>query len=56
MGLSTLFLAAFLILFGLNALAWVAVSATLLGALALIAGILILIESYHPLVVWRRPQ
>jgi uncharacterized membrane protein HdeD (DUF308 family) len=54
MALSTLFLAAFLILFGINALGWVAISATLLGAVALIAGILILVEAYHPITI-RRP-
>ena len=55
MGLSTLFLAAFLILFGINALGWVAITATFLGAVALIAGILLLVEAAHPIQVWRRP-
>lgn len=54
MSLSALFLAAFLILFAINALAWVAVSATFLGVVALIAGILILVEAAHPITVWRR--
>lgn len=55
MGLSALFLAAFLILFAINALGWVAVSATFLGVVALVAGILILVEGVHPIVVWHRP-
>lgn len=44
MSLSTLALALFLILFAISALGWVAVSATFLGVVALIAGILILVE------------
>lgn len=56
MGLSTLFLAAFLILTGISLLGWVAVSATVLGVVALVAGILILVESYHPITVYHRPQ
>lgn len=55
MSLSTLFLAAFLILFAISALGWVAVSATVLGVVALIAGILILVESAHPITIWNRP-
>lgn len=54
MGLSALFLAAFLILFGLNALNLIAISATVLGIVALIAGILILVEGVHPITVYRR--
>lgn len=54
--LSTLFLAAFLILFGINALGWVVVGATLLGAVAVIAGVLVLVESYHPLKISRPIQ
>lgn len=54
MSLSTLFLAAFLILFGINALGWVVISATFLGVVALIAGILILIEAAHPITIYRR--
>lgn len=54
MSLSTLFLAAFLILFGISALGWVAVSATVLGIVALIAGVLILVEAYHPVTIWHR--
>jgi len=56
MGLSNLLLAAFLILFGLNALGLIAVSATVLGIVALIAGILFLVEGYHPITVWPRNQ
>lgn len=56
MSLTTLALAVFLILFGINALGWVAVSATALGIIALVAGILILVDGYHPVTVFRRPQ
>lgn len=56
MSLTTLALAVFLILFGINSLGWVAVSATVLGIVALVAGILILIDGYHPVTILRRPQ
>lgn len=55
MSLTTLALAAFLLLFAVSTLGWVVVSTTVLGVVALIAGILILIDSYHPVTVWRRP-
>lgn len=55
MSLTTLALAAFLLLFAVSILGWVVVSTTVLGVVALIAGILILIDSYHPVTVWRRP-
>lgn len=51
MALSTLALALFLILFAINALGWIAVSATFLGVVALIAGILFLVESVHPITL-----
>ena len=56
MSLSILLLAIILIAYGLNALAVIAVSATLLGVLAIIDGILFLVEAVHPVTVWRRPQ
>ena len=53
--MALLLLAVWLILWGLNALAVIAVSNTFLGVLALIAGILLVLESYHPVAVpWRR--
>lgn len=54
MSLSTLFLAAFLILFAINALGWAVISAVALGIAALIAGILMLVEGYKPLVLFKR--
>lgn len=45
MALSTVFVIAFLILFGLDLLTWVAVGSVLLGAVALIAGVLMLLEA-----------
>jgi hypothetical protein len=56
MSLTTLALAAFLLLFAVSTLGWVAISATVLGVVALIAGILILVDGYHPVTVWRRPN
>lgn len=56
MSLTTLALAAFLILFAISSLGWVAVSATFIGVVALIAGILILVDGYHPVTLWNRPQ
>lgn len=55
MSLSTLFLAAFLIIYAISALGWVAISATFIGVVALIAGILFLVEGYHPITVYKRP-
>ena len=54
MSLSTLFLAAFLILFGVKALGWIVISAVFLGVVALITGILILVEGYRPITVFHR--
>jgi hypothetical protein len=57
MSLGTLCLSIYLILIGCIQLFGLDVSATLLGLLALIAGILILVDAWHPLA-WpgRRPQ
>lgn len=54
MSLSTLLLAVFLILFGLNDLAILAVSAKVLGILALVDGIAFLVEGYHPIPLYKR--
>ena len=54
MSLTTIALAAFLILFAISTLGWVAVSSTVLGVVALVAGILILVDAYHPVTVLRR--
>lgn len=53
MSLSSLFLGGFLILYAVSALGWLAVNGTFLGVVALIAGILVLLEGvgYTP---WRR--
>lgn len=51
MSITPLALAVFLILFAINALGWVAVSATFLGVVALVAGILILVDGYHPVSI-----
>lgn len=54
MSLSTLLLAIFLILLGLSWLAILAVSAKLLGIIALVDGIAWLVESYRPIVLFDR--
>lgn len=56
MSLSQLLLAVWLILVGLVWLGWVTVSSKLLGGLALVTGILWLVEGYHPITVYRRPN
>lgn len=56
MSLSQLLLAVWLILVGVTDLGWVTVSIKLIGGLALITGILWLVEGYHPITVYRRPQ
>jgi hypothetical protein len=56
MSLSSLCLGLYLLLIGLVQLFGLDVSDTLLGLLALIAGALILIDSVHPIAVFRRPQ
>lgn len=54
MSLGTLCLGLYLLLIGLVQVFSVNISATLLGILALIAGILILLDSVHPVTIWRR--
>jgi hypothetical protein len=56
MSLGTLCLGLYLLLIGCVQLFGLDVSDTLLGLLALIAGLLILLDSFHPVTVWRRPQ
>lgn len=52
--ITPLALAVFLILFAVSALGWITVSATVIGVVALVAGILILVDGYHPVRVWPR--
>jgi hypothetical protein len=54
MSLSTLLLAVFLILFGINAIGWVAISALALGIVAFVTGIVFLVEGYHPITILRK--
>lgn len=54
MSLSTLLLAVFLILYGLSALAIISISGKLLGIIALIDGIAFLVETYHPIPIYKR--
>lgn len=54
MSLSTLLMGLFFVLYGLSLLGVIAVSATVLGFIALIVGILILVSSFHPITVFER--
>lgn len=55
MSLGTLLLGVFLILLGINWLAWVAISVTFLGIWAFVTGIVLLLEgAVHPVVVYKR--
>lgn len=51
--LSHVLLALWLILVGLLWLTWITINTKLLGGLALVTGILMLIEGYHPFVIYR---
>lgn len=53
MSISSLLLAVWLILVGVDWLSWVSIDPKLLGLLAFITGILWLVESYHPLTLKR---
>lgn len=56
MSLSNLLMGLFFVLYGLQQLGIIAVSATVMGVIALIVGILILISAFHPITVFdRRP-
>lgn len=54
MSLGSLLLAVFLILVGISWLGWVTISLTFLGVWAFVTGIVLLLESYHPIEIWRR--
>lgn len=56
MSLGTLLLSIWLILLGLTWIAAITVSTKFLGFWALVTGIVLLVESYHPLTIYRRPQ
>lgn len=55
MSLSNLLLGVWLILVGITWLAWVTISTKFLGIWAFVTGIVILLEGYRPITVWRRP-
>lgn len=54
MTLSMLLLALYLILTGLGLLGIVSISSTVLGLIALVAGILFLVEAVHPITIYKR--
>jgi hypothetical protein len=55
MSLSSLLLGVWLILVGIAWLGWVVINIKFLGLWAFITGILIIVEGYHPLIIWKRP-
>lgn len=55
MSLSGLLLAVWLILVGLAWTGIVAISSHFLGLWAIVTGVLLLLEAYHPITVYRRP-
>lgn len=54
MSISSILLALFLILVGVSWLTWVNIDIKFLGLLGFVTGILLLVESYHPINI-RRP-
>ncbi len=55
MSLSSLLAAIWFILVGVVWLGWVTISTKFLGGWAVAVGLVWLLESYHPVQVWRRP-
>jgi hypothetical protein len=51
--LSHVLLALWLILIGLLWLTWITINMKLLGGLAVVTGVLVLIEGVHPIVLYR---
>lgn len=54
MSLSNLLLGVWLILVGITWVTWVLVDVKFLGLWAFVTGIVILVESVHPIVVYKR--
>lgn len=54
MNLSQLLLGIWLLLLGITWLGWVAISTQFLGGLAALTGLLVLFESVHPVVLYKR--
>jgi uncharacterized membrane protein len=54
MSLGNLLLGIWLILVGISWMAWVTISIKFLGIWAFVTGIVILVEGYHPIIVYRR--
>lgn len=55
MYLSQLFLGIFLIILGAQWLGWIVLSLAFLGVFALVTGIIVLVDGYNPITVWKRP-
>lgn len=56
LSLSHILTAVFFILLGITWLGWVAITQTFLGVWSLVTGIVWLVEGYHPVTVWHRPN
>lgn len=56
MSIGTLALGLYLLFVGAATLGWFTVSSTVLGVLALVAGIIILIDAVHPITWNTRPR
>lgn len=54
MGLSHLLLGLWLLMVGLTWLGWVAISTQFLGGWVAVTGVLVLVEGYHPITIWKR--
>lgn len=54
MSLGHLLLGLWFILVGITWLTWVTISSQFLGGLAAITGLIWLLESYHPVTIWKR--
>ena len=56
MSLGHLLLCAWLILFGLSLAAIVTITSKFLGIFAIVTGIVLFAETYHPVTIYKRPQ
>lgn len=54
MSLGTILLAIWLILLGITFLTWVNISYQFLGGFAAVVGIILLVEGYHPITLFKR--
>lgn len=55
MSLGQLLLGLWLLLVGITWMTWVSISTQFLGGLAAVTGLIWLVESVHPITIYRRP-